>query len=326
MFKPNMFLNFHRSPDNNWDAAATYATVDDAIAAVTKLGGHNIRTSDQEKKYLANATKKAASESAKEERRILLNGLDNSFKELTGIEKENGMKTNDYISGLMKNMMADNKTVKSDFEKFKTDKLSESEAAKEYKALNDKAKTEFKTTLAERDATINQYKSNEFNFKVDLSVKDAMNRISPTLKKIDLIDDAKEVRVNKFYQNYKIVEHEGALILHDKKDDSPIIDPTNGNPLSIFDVLSKEFESLVDGDRKQNGTGANNNQNKSVSKDDLKLSLPPEINTRMALSDYINSGQLTFDGNKIEPNSPLASKLFMINQYKEDGVTLMPVK
>ena len=321
-----MFLNFHRSPDNTWDAEASYATVDDAIAAVTKLGGHNIRTSDQEKEYLANATKNSSSEAAKEERRMLLTGLDNSFKELTGIEKENGMKTNDYITGLMKNMMADNKTVKSDFEKFKTDKLSESEAAKEYKALNDKAKTEFKTTLAERDATINQYKSNEFNFKVDLSVKDAMNRISPTLKKIDLIDDAKEVRVNKFYQNYKIVEHEGALILHDKKDDSPIIDPTNGNPLSIFDVLSKEFESLVDSDRHQNGTGAKNKQNQTVSKDDLKLTLPAEINTRMALSDYINSGKLTFEGNVIQPNSPLASKLFMINQYKEDGITLMPVK
>ena len=323
MFKPNYF---HRSPDNTWDAAATYATVDDAIAAVTKLGGHNIRTSDQEKEYLTNATKNSASEAAKEERRMLLTGLDNSFKELTGIEKENGMKTSDYISGLMKNMMADNKTVKSDFEKFKTDKLSESEAAKEYKALNDKKDSVYKNTLAERDATINQYKSNEFNFKVDLSVKDAMNRISPTLKKIDLIDDAKEVRVNKFYQNYKIVEHEGALILHDKKDDSPIIDPTNGNPLSIFDVLSKEFESLVDSDRKQNGTGAKNNQNNAVSKGDMKLTLPADINTQMKLTDYINSGQLTFDGNVIEPNSPLASKLFMANRYKEDGVNLIPLR
>ena len=325
MFKPNFWNNLHRSPDNIWDAAATYETVDAAIEAVTKLGGHNIRTPDQEKEYLANATKNSSSEAAKEERRMLLNGLDGRFKELTGIEKEKGVKTSDYIINGYKAMMENNKTVTSEFEKFKNDKLSESEAAKEYKALNDKAKLEFKTTLAERDSTITQYKSNEFNFKVDLSVKDAMNRISPTLKKIDLIDDAKEVRVNKFYQNFKIVEHEGALILHDKKDDSPIIDPTNGNPLSIFDVLSKEFESLVDKDMNQGGTGARNNQNTQVSKDDMKLSLPADINTRVKLSDYINSGNLTFDGNVIEPNSPLATKLFMANQFKEDG-TPMPVK
>lgn len=330
MIKPNYLLNFHRSPDGgggngDWKPDTVFATPEDAIKALSSMK-YNIRNLDQEKEFLVNATKSAASEAAKDERRMLLNGLDSSFKELTGIEKEQGVKTSDYIKGLMKGMISENKTVKSDFEKFKTDKLSESEAANEYKALNDKAKLEFKATLAERDATINKYKSNEFNFKVDLSVKDAMNRISPTLKKIDLIEDAKEVRVNNFHKNYKIIEHEGVLILHDKKDDSPVIDPTNGNPLSIFDVLTKEFEPLVDTGRKQGGTGAaGTGANGEIKQGEYKLTLPDGVDTQVKLTDYINSGKLTIGGNVIQPDSPLANKLFMANRVNNEGIQ-MPIK
>ena len=325
MIKPNYFLNFHRSPDDGWEAGATFDTPEAAAAAMTKAG-YNIRTAEQEKTFLENATKTARSESAKEERRMLLDGLDGSFKELTGIEKEAGMKTNDYITGLFKNMMDSNKKVSSEFETFKTSKLSESAAAKEQKAISDKAAKVYKDKQAELMAENTQLRGQQFNFKVDLSVKEAMNRISPTLKKMDNIEDSKQVRVMNFHKNFKVVEHEGALIVHDLKDDSPVLDSTNGNPLSIYDVLSKQFESLVDQGRKQEGNGANDKTpgaDGKVNKNNLRLELPADVKTQKQLLDYIESGKVTIDGNVVEAASPLSTQLFMVNRDSADG-TRMP--
>lgn len=315
------FLAFHRSPDA-WDVAATYETPELAAAALAKMGTHNIRTVDEEKTFLVNATKTAVSEGAKAERKLLLDGLDGQFKELTGVEKEAGIKTSDYITGIYKALSGKHKLQTEEFETFKTSKLSESDAAKEVKAQLDKFKLTAKAELEEANGTIATMKSNQFNYKVEASVQEAIGRIKPTLKENEYLDDVIKSRIASEFSKFKAVEHEGTIIYHNE-DGTPAINKTDGNHLSTFSILEGIFESMVDQGRKAAGTGAGKTTTGTpgtVNKDSLRLKLPDTVQTKMQLMEHIAT--LTIDGNKVEPNSPLFNQLFDTNVVKEDGTHL----
>lgn len=315
----------NRSPDpQQWDVGATFATVEDAVKAVSGLGGHNVRTPDQDKVFLENATEKAVSEAAKAERRVFLDGFDNKFKELTGVQRDPNVKTTDYVTKAYTDLKEKLSGVTGEFDKFKDSKLSESQAAQEVKAQLDKFKATAKGELDTANNTIAEMKTNQFKYRVDGSVQEAMSRIRPLLKKNEFLEDAIEARIRKFDTDFNPVDHEGTIIYHNANDNSPAIDSTNGNHLSTHSLLTKIFEPIFETGRSQTGTGAAGGSESGVNlgADAYKLSLPEGINTRMGLMDYLQSGKVMVEGKVVENGSQLFNKLFEINSVGKDGKML----
>lgn len=313
---------FHRSPDNTWDAAATYETVEDAVKAVTGMGQHQVRSLEDEKTFLENATKTARSESAQAERKIFLDSFDSKFKELTGVERDPSAKTTDYVFKSYTDLAAKHKAQTEEYETFKTSKLSESDAAKEVKMQLDKFKLTAKAELDEANNAIATMKSAQFSYKVDASVQEAMNRIKPTLKENEYLDQVISAEIAAKFSKFKAIEHEGTIIYHGD-DDKPVIDSKDGNHLSTFSILEKIFEPMVDQGRKAAGTGANTKTpgaSGEVTADELRLELPAEITNKMKLMDYLPT--LTFKGNKVEAGSTMFNALFEVNSVKADGSPL----
>ncbi len=305
-------LAFHRSPDA-WNPETVFKTPEEAVEAISKQG-FTSRTAEQETEYLKNSSSKAVADAIKANDRTFYDGLDAKIKEATGVGREPTMKTGDYILAQLNGSIKGKKELQGLYDELKEKGMSDSQAVIESKKQFDA----FKIAAKQREETltgeIDGYKRGAFTNKLNSQINEAMSKISPTLlqgksdtEKI-LFQNTIENIINNFKLSFKAVDHNGGIIFHNSKDDTPVISTTDGNHLSTFTILSSMFEKLVDKERTQSGTGgAGANQRGPGTGGEVNL--PDNVKTKMDLYNYLEK-DYKVDGKNIAPGSRAFNNLY----------------
>lgn len=301
------FLAFHRSPDDGWEAGATFETPEKAIEALSSKG-FTTRTKDQETEYLKNATEKAVGDAIKSNDRKFLDGWDSKVKEITGVSRDPSIKTEDYIFNQLSGALKGKTDTQKLYDDLKAKGMTDSDATKELQKQFDAFKVSSKTEQEKLTGEISGYKQGMFTNKLDSQISSAMQRIKPLLTqgKTDIeklmLENTIENMVNNFKLSFKAIPHNEEIIFHNAKDDTAVINPTDGNHLSAFTILSQLFEPLVDKDRKQGGTGGAGGEGEGAGGEG-DVQIPNEVKTRVDLYSWLETGYKDKDGKNIEPGS-----------------------
>lgn len=293
-----------------WNKEKPFETVEAAIEAIKGVGGYQIRTQEEEKTFLENATKIAASESAKAERKLLLDSQDKEIASILGKEKDPSKRTIDHITDVIKELKEGRAQIEGDFDKFKNEKLSDSDAALEVKKQFDKFRSSSKEEADALRSSVETMKREQFDSRINSDIQASMSKIRGTLKENEFLDDAIQTRVDKFKREFIAKEYEGSIIYHSAADDSPVLDSGTGNHLSTNSILEGIFKPLVDTGRVQNGTGNGSNQGSSSK----SFSAPSDIKTKVQLSQYLDEGNTKMDGHVVEKNSPEYARIITDSQ------------
>lgn len=317
------YLKFNLFP---WEAGSSFATEEDAVKALEKEGWVS-RTKDKEKEFIKNATTVAVDDAVKTTTKKFLDGWDTDVEKITGVKKEDGVKTSDYLKSSFTNLVKDKKEALDAVEKAKNERLSDVDAVKEVKLQFDTYKKQAKTDLQEKEDALKAMKGNEFKNSIKAQVSEAMGRIRPKLAsvkdqagKVDasMQEELIEAKLGRFYANNVAKQHEGNIIYHNASDDTAVIDK-EGNHLSTYSILETMFDGMVDKQHKAAGAGGQNRKPGDGNGDDFKLTLPPEVTTKMNLMDHILGTE--FKGVKLDQanqeHAAIINKL-----YQENGKEL----
>lgn len=317
----------YRSPDpggggGEWNAETVFKTADEAVAGLKKFG-HSIRTAEEDKTYLQNATKTAVDTAIKDHTKTMLDGWDKDIATASGVKREDGVKTSDYIKDVVTNFKKKFDNLTGEYDTLKEKQLSKDDSVLELQNQLKTAKDGFKTQLAERDGQITEMKASQFQNSISTLVSDAMSKIRPILAPIlnqegnadaNMLEMLVDQTISKAMDSMLPKEHEGNIIFHNKADDTAVLD-SEGNHMSMSSILAKAFEPLIDKQHKAAGTGGEFRKPGEGNTDDFKLQLPADVNNRVKLHDHIL--KTPYKGQKLDQLNPehnaIIDKMLEIN-------------
>lgn len=217
--------------------------------------GLTMRSSEQDKSYLAANSKKAIDEAFQQRNQQ----LEDTIKEVTGIEKANaGEKYYDYFNRAMKLKLDELKAVQGKVKEYEEKGVSGNAMAEEYKKQVTVLQGQIKEIKDTHTKEMSEAGNKVFAVRFDSQVNEVVNKLRTNFRgdiAEDLIADIVAARLGKFNAEFKGKEVEGITILHDSSG-NPLMSKKDAKPLSIEEKLTEVFAPYLDDKKAQAGAGS----------------------------------------------------------------------
>lgn len=233
-------------------------TTPEVIASVTKFlegQGLTVRNAAQDKTWSQGQIDQAFY--------VRNNQIEQTIKELTGIDPLQGEKYFDYLKRTVteiksKSGSGDNAEIVALKKKISDLEGSggNATAIEEYKRQLETAQATAKTVREELEGKINKLNGEIFSGRVSGTVNGALTKdILPKLKKLDFQDEIIAARLARFEKENIASDFDGHIIFK-KPDGTTHTSKKDGKPQSAAERLDEYFSDLYDKDRKQGGAGS----------------------------------------------------------------------
>ena len=275
------------------------------------IEGVVVRTPEQEQEYWNNTVQEQINNRTKE----LYGSFEEHIAKVTGQDRKDGEKAYDYFTRVWTDTTKSFDQTRSEYERKLEEKISAADAGNEFKkryeALQEKYRTDrenFEGQLKEKDRAV-------FMTKVQSTIDKDIERIALELDKNyapnDFTKKAVLENLRNQFQNRTVPHDVNGVLMFNDKDDKPILNEKNGQPLTGYDILKSllpaealKAPKTIGGMGGDGGAGHNGD-------DPEDLVLPETVKN---LSDLVKHIQEKFpDVNRF---SPEFDKIFAKNKSK----------
>jgi hypothetical protein len=276
-----------------------------SISKYLEKTGYVVRTTDQEKEYLASKTQEGIDKVLGERN----SQMEATIFETTGIQKTAGEKFHEYHKRAVAEKLGEVATLKAKIKEFEEKGTSGSALAQQYKAELEAAQKTIKDLNADWEKKFSEKDSEVFKTKVSSEIEKEIaiikSMIDPSIPK-NLHDDIIAARLNKFNGENVPASLEGLLIFKDSKGVT-YTSKKDGKPEKLSERLTPYFEDVLDKKRTQGGSGSGEGGAGGGGTPPSKwkeIVLPETVKTQTQLTDYLMKTA------KIDPNTKDYSEAF----------------
>jgi len=183
-----------------------------------------------------------------------LSTIDKSLSEHLGIEKEGNEKTADFIKRVVPSLKSELDTLKSQRDEGLT-------GAEGLKAENDSLLNKLKTAQQEKEDLENSFKTTLVNKDKEYLVNKALSKLEFKEGIDTILTPAKKDFIKSVLESSTL--EDGKLVF---KDSEGVTQRNEKNePVTVFELANKQFESVLSNTNKKEGLGTKENNGKSSS-------------------------------------------------------------
>lgn len=285
------------------DGAGTAIEINDEILSAVQEAGYVVRNTEQDEQY----KKTVMDEAIRNRDREFYTKLTDTVKEKSGIDPLESEKAFDYVQRTFETFSETHSSLQKKLESYENGQVEKDETLKTFKSKNQQLADQLKQVNEQFEQFKTGIEQEKRTNKINGLIMNEMNGIKHTLKSVEGLDDIVENRLNKFKQEIKIKELDGAIVLTDQ-DDNPLINKVDGSNVTIGQALKGKFEDLVDTSRPVGGMGANG-AGRSGEEGGV-LTIPETIRDQSELLEYMEREL------KLDPSSEEFTEKFMATRAK----------
>jgi hypothetical protein len=272
-----------------------------SIQEFLKKSGHVIRTADEDNQFHSTRTQ-AEVDRALGERYAKLDAM---VFEQTGIPKNHGEKTSDYQKRALDEKLKEVTTLSGKVKEYETKGVEGSALVQQFKRDAEAAREqiarqneEWSKKFADKE---NEIFGSRVESEIERNLSEVRTKLDPTIRP-ELAADVLAARLAKFRGEYQPYSAEGGVILWKNiKTQATAMSKQDGRPLDFKELFTTYVADIAGEGRKQQGAGSGGNGAAGGQQGGNAFEgivLPAEVNTQMALVDYLEKERKLVPGSK----------------------------